>query len=543
MLPLKVEMLKKRPPIIKRIKRVVSHRLIDLRARNMARQILARATLAWGQKPVIVFNASTRLEAMSLNAGFSLVTAWALRMAGVPVIHFVCQKGLRPCVLGTQRTKPEALPPCRACMAQSKVFFPEETTVAMAYCRDEALERATRSLALASLMDFSYRGLALGELVLPSLRWILRRHNLQDDESTRYLFRQYILSAWSLAQQVEKLLEKYEPQAVVVFNGMFYPEATVRWLAQRRGVRVISHEVALRPLTAFFTAGEATAYPIDVPDDFELNGEREARLTAYLEQRFQGRFSMAGIHFWRDIHQLGASYWERATSFKQVVPVFTNVVFDTSQSHANQVFPDMFAWLDRVLGVIRRHPETLFVIRAHPDEARPGKESNESVAMWAERNRINELENVLFINSEEYLSSYELIQRSKFVIVYNSTIGLEASIMGAAVLCGGRARFTQLPTVIFPASPEAFEKEMETMLTAETIRVPEAYQRNARRFLYYQLYKMALSFKPFLKEDPCWQGYVLLKPFSWRALLPENNPVIGTLLRGILEGAPFVVDA
>ena len=52
---------------------------------------------------------------------------------------------------------------------------------------------------------------------------------------------------------------------VVVFNGMFYPEATARWVAQQRGVRVITHEVGLQPYTAYFTTGEATAYPIAYP--------------------------------------------------------------------------------------------------------------------------------------------------------------------------------------------------------------------------------------------------------------------------------------
>ena len=65
-----------------------------------------------------------------------------------------------------------------------------------------------------------------------------------------------------------------------------------------------------------------------------------------------------------------------------MVPVFTNVIFDTSQPHSNVVFPHMFAWLDCVLELVRAHPETLFVIRAHPDEIRPGKESRESVAQW-----------------------------------------------------------------------------------------------------------------------------------------------------------------
>ena len=103
--------------------------------------------------------------------------------------------------------------------------------------------------------------LALAALCLPGLRWILRIHHLNDDEPTRYLLREYILSAWNVAQKFSKFLDETNPRAVVVFNGQFYPEATARYIAQQRGIRVITHEVGLQPASAFFTDGEATAYP------------------------------------------------------------------------------------------------------------------------------------------------------------------------------------------------------------------------------------------------------------------------------------------
>ena len=81
-----------------------------------------------------------------------------------------------------------------------------------------------------------------------------------------------------------------------MFNGQFYPEATARYIAQKRGIRAITHEVGLQPASAFFTDGEATAYPIHIPDEFELNEEQNAKLDAYLARRFQGDFTMAGIN-------------------------------------------------------------------------------------------------------------------------------------------------------------------------------------------------------------------------------------------------------
>jgi hypothetical protein len=105
-----------------------------------------------------------------------------------------------------------------------------------------------------------------------------------------------------------------------VFNGQFFPEATARFVAQKRGLRVITHEVGLQPASAFFTDGEATAYPIHIPDEFELNDEENAKLDAYLAKRFQGDFSMAGIKFWADMKGLDESFLQKAAQFKQIVP-------------------------------------------------------------------------------------------------------------------------------------------------------------------------------------------------------------------------------
>ena len=103
-------------------------------------------------------------------------------------------------------------------------------------------------------------------------------------------------------------------------------------------------------------------------------------------------------------------------------------------------------------------------------------------------------------------------------MVYNSTIGLEASIMGAAVLCAGRARFTQYPTVFFPQTVEEQKTKLEEFLSAEKIQVPAEFKRNARRFLYYQLYRTSLPFGDFL-EPSVRTTQTRLKSFELRDLL------------------------
>ncbi|MBN2502879.1 MAG: hypothetical protein JXB38_19015 [Anaerolineales bacterium] len=513
-----------------------------LRLTRMARNVAAVEQPDAAQQPVVFFNASARLGNLSLNAAFSLLASWGLRMGEVPVVYFVCESGMSRCVLGTDRDDHTQPPPCERCIAQSKRQYAGANVRRFTYQADPALAAALDGLSLDELNTFSYQDEPLGEIVLPALRWILRRQHLTDDAATRHLLREYIFSAYHVGHQFAALLDEVQPQAVVLFNGIMYPEAMARREAKKRGIRAITHEVSFQPFSAFFTEGQATAYPIDIPADFELSPEQNATLDAYLEKRFQGQFTMAGIRFWPEMQGLDAAFQEKAAAFKQIVPVFTNVIFDTSQVHANTVFTHMFAWLDQILEIIRRHPETLFVIRAHPDEMRPGtqKQSRESVRQWVADNGVAELPNVIFIDSQEYISSYALIQQAKFVMVYNSSIGLEATLMGAAVLCGGKARFTQYPTVFFPQTPDTYRQQAEDFLAAEQIEVPAAFMRNARRFLYYQNFRTALPFGDYLHAHPR-LGYVQLKNFPVEKLSPERSHTIQVIKNGVVDDQPFLV--
>lgn len=297
----------------------------------------------------------------------------------------------------------------------------------------------------------------------------------------------------------------------------------------------------MQPLSAYFTDGDATAYDLDLPVDFSLNERQNERLDAYLSARFKGDFHMAGVQFWPEMSQLSPEFLQFASEFKQVVPVFTNVIFDTSQPHANVIFEDMFTWLDQILDIARHHPETLFVIRAHPDEARLGKASEESVSQWAQTRNVEQLRNIRFVPPQQYINSYDLIRMAKFVLIYNSTIGMEASILGAGVLSAGKARYSASDVVWFPASKSDYLAQLEELLQVDKVEVPDRFKTNARRFLYWQLYRSSLSFNEYLEPEGIWAGYVKLKDFDWQKLLPANSTTLAAVSDGILRNGDFML--
>jgi hypothetical protein len=219
-----------------RIQRGLVRRLNNRKIARVAKRVAHRSPPSGA--PVVFFKASTGIDDLSWNSGFHLLTSWALRLKGIPVVYFACHSGMSHCVLGTNREDVHKAPPCKSCIYQSRTLYAGmqgnmETSTKVApptshvhwfdYQRDSQLASAIERLSLQDLMIFEWQNIPLGKLCLPGLRWILRIHHLNDDESTRYLLREYILSAWNVAREFLELLDKTEPRAVIVLNGNFFP--------------------------------------------------------------------------------------------------------------------------------------------------------------------------------------------------------------------------------------------------------------------------------------------------------------------------------
>ena len=253
-----------------RLKKGLASRRSRGRIRRIAGEVSRHAPSS-GQA-VVFFNASTRITGLSQNAAFSLLASWGLRLSGARVVHFVCEQGMSRCVLGLNRSDYSQPPPCKDCVAQSRRLYAGSEIHPFHYHEDQQLAARLEGLSVTEMGLLEHpapfpaaEALPLGRMVLPSIRWTLRRHHLPDDEPTRFLMRTYLLSAYAIARAFARLLQDLRPAAAVIFNGILYPEAVARWVARQLNVPNYAHEVGFQAFSTFFTAGEPTAYPIAIP--------------------------------------------------------------------------------------------------------------------------------------------------------------------------------------------------------------------------------------------------------------------------------------
>ena len=134
----------------------------------------------------MLFNASTRIYGVSLNAAFQQLVAWSLGMDGVRVVQMACRRGMKRCVLGLDLNDLNKPMPCEACVAQSeRLFAGADEVVWLEDGFDETLTSELATKSVAELSDVVVEDVPYGAMVLPAVRWRLRRHNLLDDADTR----------------------------------------------------------------------------------------------------------------------------------------------------------------------------------------------------------------------------------------------------------------------------------------------------------------------------------------------------------------------
>lgn len=309
-----------------------------------------------------------------------------------------------------------------------------------------------------------------------------------------------VASASLVRAAAAPLLDRVRPDAVLALNGKFYAEALILAEAERRGVATWTYERGNRRDTIVL-ASRRTAIPFAteaIVADLAarpLSAAEGERIDAYLRERvrvgngqvrFVGRGARPAVGL-----RAGAA---------RLVALFTNLVWDSSVVGEDTIFASMADWIDATVRELATRPEVRLAIRIHPAEdkvywhrTRDGVE-----AMLAQRFPHGLPPNVTVIRPSDPLDSYDLMREADLVLVYTSTVGMEAAASGKRVVAAARSSYAAAPFVVRPASADRYRAELRALATAPP--TPDAAEL-ARRFMH-RLYFEEMLPVPQVTEDP-----------------------------------------
>lgn len=505
---------------------------------KMRQEVESRAPALKASPPIAVSVISTQTSNLSFCGLGGFIISNALRLQGHRVINLTCDQVLDRCI-AVNTGFLDQRPPCRDCRKLTDAMFGGQCKWQVdASPAGEGGDDLPDNLA--ELENTEYKSYPVGRIVLPSLRWSLRRFHLRETESVVGLNRRLIVSAERMIDRFEDLISVDKPAVLVVFNGSFFPEATLRAVAEANDIRVVTYETGHLPRSLYFSHGVATDVIAEMPAAYEMSASDERTFDDYFGQRLAGEASMGSVRFWSGITGIDEDLSSKMKRFSNVVCVFTNVAFDTSNLHANGVFDSMFLWLESLCSYAAAHKDTFFVFRGHPAERRKGKESEEQIEDWMKKMGFLDLPNVHFISPLDQTSSYDLAKVSKVVLVYNSTIGLESLILGVPILVAGVTKYREGGLYQeFTVAEDYFSALTKILGPGNTI-VSEDIRREARRLMHYLYFKRSLDISQFI--EPVFGAKWVLNDVTLSELHPDNTKELGIICDGIIDGSPFAYE-
>jgi hypothetical protein len=173
---------------------------------------------------------------------------------------------------------------------------------------------------------------------------------------------------------------------------------------------------------------------------------------------------------------------------KPVALLAANVIGD-SLTLGRQVFSrSMTEWLQRTAAYYAAKPEVQLVVRIHPGE-RYTKGSSVADVL---RQSIPDLPaNIRLVEASNPLNTYDLVEIADLVLVYTTTVGMEAAMSGAPVIVAGQTHYRGKGFTLDPGSWEEYFREMEAVLVNPAscrpgrAQVERAWQYAYRFFFEY----------------------------------------------------------
>ena len=281
---------------------------------------------------------------------------------------------------------------------------------------------------------------------------------------------------------IARVLQTHRFDALFVPGGVWGSSGL--WLEHARasGVRVASYDSGGYGMLLLAVNGIACQLQ-DIPRAFKL---LKTSADAASEQAFITEFALAEMSKRRTgVHKFASQVQGTRPAdprFAGAVLLALNSPWDSAALGLHEVFESTHAWIVGTVKFLLEHTTAPVIVRQHPVERLEIARSSDDyrsllVQHFGNHPRLH------FVAAEDPVNSYDLLEQVEAVVVYTSTIGLEAAAHGRPVVTESRSYYSELGFVHKASDLEHYH---QTLLEAVNGQRPvtQAMQQDALTCYY-----------------------------------------------------------
>lgn len=416
-----------------------------------------------GQRVVLLATSTSR---DSLPTSVEIVLARALHLAGCRTVLTYCSGSFACNLCNTQTLKRDTNkfiasdsfnPFCDSCSSVAKNYLAGSDWL-------EVLDLTppnVRNVAVSNFEDVKASSLGFGKYDLSKINSKLGFDSFYifdhakaatlkffavdifdhtDSDHTRVLER-FIYSSLVYAVSIKQLVGEHKVTDVVLNHGIYVPQGVIADTCRQLGVNVICWNLAYRRNTFIFAHGQSYHHDmvknIDVTlDAITWSPDKEKLILNYLRERQVGESDWLTFQDNKNSFESPENQLRENQDYSKTLAVFTNVAWDAQVHFEENVYPSMRSWLQDIVEYAVAHPDVLVVVRVHPAEKRGLLPSRTKVVDMIPDGAAENIKNLMVIDADSKITSYDVASVANAVCVYGSKIGIELAPFKPVVVCG-----------------------------------------------------------------------------------------------------------
>ena len=233
---------------------------------------------------------------------------------------------------------------------------------------------------------------------------------------------------------IKSFFEKNRFDSLNVISGIHKSKGLYTWEGKRYGIRVSNYDGSGVGHSTLCATNYPSGHHYDIvrmiKEDM-LDDESRYKIVEKATKIFQNRLSATkeegGYNF-----QLASEVSENQKYYDVVMPL--NINCDSAALGLDRVFSDEKEWIIETIDFILKNTSATVLIREHPSVITDIWKNTCMVRYGGVINKLYNTDRVCFCNGDEAINTYRMIEKSKVVLPYTSTIGIEAALMDKTVI-------------------------------------------------------------------------------------------------------------
>ncbi len=448
---------------------------------------------ATGKRILIATSMSGYIHGSSMDR----LLAIALTEKGHQVAFLLCDSDLEACqIIKYSSYKPDELtksintPRCSSCSSNiNELFAPLELPI-YNFKSDRSNEIHMKSVFLKQtfeeLREFKLDSVQVGMHAWAGAVRYFATTQFTNEPLAKDILIRFLISGIRIQSSMTRAFKDFQPDTVVAHHGIYIPQGVVAEYAKSQNVQLMTWTASYRKGTFIFSPDETYHYsmvtePTSNWDNLELSSIQERALDEYMNSRWQGE------NDWIKFSDSKLNQYENSDEMSDYFLALTSVTWDAELHYQSRAFENMREWIKTTIDYFKENPDLALIVRVHPAEITSPNKSRESMADFIHSLQIDKFPNILVIPPENNTSTYNLIEKSRAVIVYNTKTGIESAYRNKPVIVAGESWIRGKGIGWDAINPESYLEILDTF--KHPIKMTPKQSKRAKQYAYHFFFR------------------------------------------------------